>query len=242
MRRPLVILGTGGSAHDALDVIEAINASAPTWDVVGFLDDVRPPGGRHLGLEVLGPLREAGRFPGHAFVNVIGSDRSFRRLPEILAATGLKAERFATLVHPNASVSTRALLGRGVTVNHGVSVGGGARIGDNVILCPGCIVGHDTTIEDYSIVAPGAVISGFVHVRPGCYIGTRAAIRQHLRIGEGSLIGMGAIVVREVAAGAVVVGNPARPLRTPLLAPLPIEVGPAGAPTLTSDPTPEGTP
>jgi acetyltransferase-like isoleucine patch superfamily enzyme len=73
-------------------------------------------------------------------------------------------------------------------------------------------VGHDATIEDYSIVAPGAVISGFVHVQRNCYIGTRSVIRGHIRIGEGSLIGMGAVVVRDVAAGAVVVGNPARPL------------------------------
>jgi sugar O-acyltransferase (sialic acid O-acetyltransferase NeuD family) len=242
MSRPLVILGTGGSACDVLDVVEAINAAAPTWDVAGFLDDARPPGARHLGLAILGPLREAERYPGHAFVNAIGSDKSFRRLPEILASTGLGAAQFATLVHPAASVSARARLGRGVTVNYGVSVGGGSRIGDNVTLCPGCIVGHDATIEDYSVVAPGAVISGFVHVRWGCYIGTRAVIRQHLRIGEGSLIGMGAVVVREVAARAVVVGNPARPLRTPPLTPLTIEIDPAKAPTLASDPTPEGTP
>src|SRR4051812_33313301 len=55
MSRPLLILGTGGSAHDVLDVVEAINAVAPTWGVAGFLDDNRPPGTRHLGLEVFGP-------------------------------------------------------------------------------------------------------------------------------------------------------------------------------------------
>ena len=241
MSRPLVILGTGGNAYDVLDVVEAINAAAPTWDVVGFLDDARPPGTRHLGLEVLGPLRAATRFRDHAFVNAIGSDKSFRRLPEILASTGLAADQFTTLVHPAASVSARARLGRDVTVNYGACVGGGARIGDHATLCPGCIVGHDVTIEGYSVVAPGAVISGFVHVRRSCYIGSRSVIRGHIRIGEGSLVGMGAVVVRELAAGAVVVGNPARPLRTSPPA-SPIEVGSAGAPALTSDPPPEGTP
>ena len=44
MTRPLVILGTGGRAYDLLDIVEAINAVTPTWEIVGFLDDAKPPG------------------------------------------------------------------------------------------------------------------------------------------------------------------------------------------------------
>ena len=213
MTRPLIILGTGGNAYDVLDVIDAINAVAPTWHLAGFLDDARAPGSHHLGLRVLGRLRDAGRFLGHEFANAIGSDRSYRHLPEILASIGLTADRFATLVHPIASVSARTRLSRGITVNHGVSVGGGAVIGDHVTLGPGCIIGHDARVDDYSILAPGATISGFVHVERGCYVGARAVIRQHLRIGGRALVGMGAVVVQEIAADMIVVGNPARPLR-----------------------------
>ncbi|APW59904.1 NeuD/PglB/VioB family sugar acetyltransferase [Paludisphaera borealis] len=212
MSRPILILGTGGNAHDVLDLVEALNTTTPTWDVAGFLDDARPPGTRHLGLDVLGPLHDAGNFPDHAFVNSIGSDKSFRRLPQILASTGLAAERFATLVHPSASVSSRARLGRGVVVQQGVTVGGGTVVGDFVTLCPACTVGHDTCIGDYTILAPRAVVSGFVHIDPNCYIGAASVIRQNLRIGEHSLVGTGSVVVREVAPGATVAGNPARPL------------------------------
>lgn len=210
MIRPIVILGIGGNALDILDIIEAVNAQAPTWTVAGFLDDARPPGSEYFGLAILGPLCDAIRRPGHWFVNAIGSDRSYQDRPEILASTGLAPDRFATLVHPSASVSARARLGRGTCVNFGASVGGGVVIGDHVTLGPGCIVGHDAAIEDCAVVAPGAVISGGVHLGRSCYIGARAAIRQRLRIGEKSLIGMGAVVVREVLAGATVVGNPAR--------------------------------
>jgi sugar O-acyltransferase (sialic acid O-acetyltransferase NeuD family) len=210
MSHPLIILGTGGSAYDILDVVNAINAVTPTWEVAGFLDDDAPPGRRIMGLEVLGTLREAIRFPGHAFANAIGSEKSFRRLPEILGQTRIPADRFASLVHPLASVSSQARLGRGVTVNHGVAVGGASLIGDHVTLCPGCLVGHDSIIGDFSILAPGAIVSGFVEIGRRSYIGAGAVLRPHIVIGESALVGMGAVVVRDVQEGAVVVGNPAR--------------------------------
>ena len=213
MTRPLIILGTGGSAYDVLDVIEGINAGRPTWDVQGFLDDAKPSDSKHLGLPVLALLRDAGRFADAMFVNVIGSDKSFPIRPRIVASTGLPPDRFATLVHPGASVSSRANLGRGVYVNAGASVAGNVTIGDQVALGPNCAIGHDTTIGAYTLVAPAAVVSGFVRIGSGAYVGAGAVIRQQVRIGAGALVGMGAVVLRDVGDAEVVVGNPAKPLR-----------------------------
>jgi sugar O-acyltransferase (sialic acid O-acetyltransferase NeuD family) len=213
MSRPLVILGTGGSAYDVLDIVEAINAIRPTWEAVGFLDDVRSAGIHHLGLEVLGPLRDAARFTAGFFVNAIAGEGSFRQRLEILTSTRMDHDRFATLVHPGSSVSSRARLGRGVVVNPGVVVAGGVAIGNHVMLCTGCVVGHESSIGDGSILAPGSVVSGLVEIESSCYIGAGAMVRQKLRVGTRSLIGMGAVVVRDVEPGSTQIGNPARPLR-----------------------------
>jgi sugar O-acyltransferase (sialic acid O-acetyltransferase NeuD family) len=147
------------------------------------------------------------------FVNAIGSDKSYRQRPKIVTSTGLAPEDFATLVHPASSVSARARLGRGVVVNYLVLIDGGVSIGDHVYLSTGCTVGHGTIIEDHVIVSPGAAVLGSVHLGRSCYIGARAVIRQHLSIGEQALVGMGAVVVRNVAAASTVVGNPARPMK-----------------------------
>jgi sugar O-acyltransferase (sialic acid O-acetyltransferase NeuD family) len=225
MTQQLIILGTSGNAYDVLDIVEAVNRVNPTWSVAGFLDDGRPVGSGHLGFPVLGRLSDAVHFGDCQFVNAIGSDRSFRRRAEFVASTGVPVERFATLIHPAASVSCRARLGRGVCVNFGSSIAGGVAIGDHASIGPGAIIGHDTTIGPFTVVAPGAIVSGFVRVGSACYIGARAVVRQQLEIADEALIGMGAVVVRSVQSGLVVVGNPARPMPGPPFVP-PIVVPP----------------
>ncbi|HYG33709.1 MAG TPA: hypothetical protein VEC99_02930, partial [Clostridia bacterium] len=65
-----------------------------------------------------------------------------------------------------------------------------------------------------------AVVSGFVQLGRSCYVGAGAMIRQRLQIGDGALVGIGAVVLRDVPAEMTVVGNPARPLvRTMVSAP-----------------------
>jgi len=209
MANSLIILGTGGSALDVADVVDSLNAVGEAWETVGFLDDGKPVGSRHMGLPILGPLSAAQQYMNCVFINTIGSDLNYRARAAIIANCGLEKQMFSTLVHPKASVSSRARLGVGVCVNYGVSIGGGAVVGDHVYIGPGAIIGHDAVIGQYSIVAPGAIISGFVEIGSSCYIGAGATVRQRLHVGDWSLVGMGAVVVRNVETGVTVIGNPA---------------------------------
>jgi sugar O-acyltransferase (sialic acid O-acetyltransferase NeuD family) len=206
----LILIGTGGSALDVLEIVQALNKRGIAWEIVGYLDDGRPAGTQHLGLPILGSLRDGIRFSNCSFINVIGSDVSFRKRIEIIQSTELAPERFATLIHPQASVSSWAKLGRGVYVSFGCCISGAVVVGDQVSFSPGCIVGHDSKIGDGALIAPGAIISGFVEVGRCAYIGAGAMIKQRVKIGEGALVGIGAVVTKDVAPGVVVVGNPAR--------------------------------
>ena len=210
MSTRLVILGTGGNALDVLDIVDAINAAATTWEVVGFLDDMAAKGSECVGFPILGRIVDAPQLGDCWFVNSIGSDRSYGRREQSVGSTRIAPARFAKLIHPKAGVSPRAEFGHGSYACFGVSVGGRARIGQHVHLGAACAIGHDAVVEDYSLIAPGAVLSGSVHVGHAAYIGAGSVVRQGVRIGSGALVGMGANVLRDVPAGVTVVGNPAR--------------------------------
>ena len=215
-RHKLVILGTGGTCRDILDTVLDLNTvqGGTGFDCIGFLDDDPARRGTEVqGVPVLGPLSSARDLPDCLFVNGIGSPGNFWRKEAIIASTGLPADRFATLVHPTASVSRTALLGRGVVIFQHVSVTTNVRIGDHVTILPNSIVSHDDWIEDYTSVAGGVCISGNVHVGRSCYLGTRSALMSGILIGDGSLVGMGSVVLHSVEPHSVVVGNPARLLR-----------------------------
>lgn len=90
------------------------------------------------------------------------------------------------------------------------------RIGRHFHCNIGSYVEHDCVLGDFVTFAPGVKCNGNVHIADHAYIGAGAILKQGtpnkpLIIGAGAIVGMGAVVTKDVAPGAVVVGNPARP-------------------------------
>jgi len=110
-----------------------------------------------------------------------------------------------------------------------VNIGEGAILSPFVTLTSNIVVGrhfqanlysyieHDCRIGDFVTFGPRACCNGNVHIGDRAYIGAGALIRQGtpqrpLVIGADAVVGMGAVVTKDVAPGATVVGNPARPI------------------------------
>ena len=225
--KKVVILGVGGYCANLIDVMHDINEAAgrEEYTPLGFLDDdPKKIGTWYHGCEVLAPLSAARRFPEALFVNGIGSAENASRKRDIIGQTGLPPERFITLIHPSSYLARSARVGRGTVVAQNCVIMAGASIGDHVKMLPSATISYGSSVGDYSTVSSGVITLSDVQVGSSCYLGANVTIRERVCVGDGCILGMGAVVIRDVADHSVVVGNPARWLRSTLdAAPQPAE-------------------
>jgi acetyltransferase-like isoleucine patch superfamily enzyme len=93
-----------------------------------------------------------------------------------------------------------------VEIGEGTQIGGGAMILDTDF--------HPRAADGTWLTDPKAVSSP-VRIGRKCFIGARAIILKGVTIGDGSIVGAGAVVTRNIPAGATVAGNPARIVKLP---------------------------
>lgn len=86
-------------------------------------------------------------------------------------------------------------------------------LGDNVLIGPGVHIYAATHPTDPAVRATGQELALPVTIGSNVWICGHATICPGVRIGDGAVIGAGAVVTKDVEAGAVVGGNPARVLR-----------------------------
>lgn len=208
---PLILWGGTGQARvlrEAVGATACVLAVFDNRDIAPPFPDVRIYRGES-GLDAWAAAYNGPR-PVAACVAIGGGHGADR----IAVQHMLQARGYAplTVVHPRAFVATDAALGAGCQILAMAAVCAGARLGEAVIVNTGASVDHDTVLDAGVHIGPGARLAGDVHVGACAFVGTGAVVLPRLRIGAHATVGAGAVVTRDVPDGAIVVGNPARPV------------------------------
>jgi sugar O-acyltransferase (sialic acid O-acetyltransferase NeuD family) len=206
----VLVLGAGGHGRVVLDILQQCGRQ-----VVGFLDNNREIFGRRIdGVPVLGGIADIGRIAREheaaGAVVAIGDNGVRRGLAREVRRLGLE---LANAIHPSATISASATLGRNVVAAAGVVVCAHCQVGDSVILNTGCIVDHQTMIGEGTHICPGVRVAGRVKIEAGAFLGIGSTVIPKVIIGCESIVGAGAVVISDVEPMSTVVGVPARAVK-----------------------------
>jgi acyl-[acyl carrier protein]--UDP-N-acetylglucosamine O-acyltransferase len=86
-------------------------------------------------------------------------------------------------------------------------------IGSNNIIMAHSHIGHDVTIGDNCEICTGSIIGGYAVIADNVKVKLGVTVRNRKKINKGALVGLGAVVVKDVEAETIVVGNPAKVLK-----------------------------
>lgn len=144
----------------------------------------------------------------------IADHKARRELAEKCLANSVS---FYNVIAPNSVIFDAVDMGEGAIICSFVTLTSNIKIGKHFHANLYSYVAHDCIIGDYVTFAPSVKCNGNVVIEDGAYIGTGAVIKPGSRgkpviIGAGAVVGMGAVVTKSIPAGAVVIGNPAKPL------------------------------
>lgn len=207
LAEPVRAVVWGASGHAAVIADAARRSKA--WEVVGFLDEIRPQrrgepfaGAQVLGgadaVELLGDVR-------HVLLGV-GDNRARLRIADQVEQRGLA---LGTVVHPSACLGDDVQLGAGAFVNSGAVVNAGAVLGRASVVNSNAVVEHHCVVEEGAHIAPGALLAGNVKVGRLAWVGIGAVVIEKLEIGAECVLGAGTVVVESVPPGVVAYGVPA---------------------------------
>jgi len=147
---------------------------------------------------------------------------------DVKLGKGVKLSKFINLY--GCEVGDETKIGAFVEIQKNASIGRRCKISSHTFVCEG------VTIEDHVFIGHGVVFINDSYpratlpggglqteadwkvektvVKRGASIGSGATILSNVTIGEHAIVGAGSVVTRDVPAGAIVAGNPARVIRS----------------------------
>ena len=212
----LGIYGSGGLGREVIVLARQINAVGKRWSDVVFFDDFS---GKDMTGKARGVTFDQAKFdqakakfsPDDVEICIAVGEPSVRA--DVYDRFRDAGYKLATLIHPKVHIPEDTSVGRGAIICSGCFVSCGVGLSDNVLLQPAASVGHDCRIGSHSVISTFVSLAGRCTIGTRTYIGMSVPVKEDTTIGDDVIIGMGSVVLRNIEAGVVALGNPARPMR-----------------------------
>lgn len=211
--KDLIIFGASGFGREVAWAVERANAVNPTWNLLGFMDDDDSIQGSEInGYKVLGKTDEIKEYPDAYFVCAVGASRVREKIINNLKSIN-PAIKFGTVIDPSVEMSDLVTIGEGSIICAHTIITVNIAIGNHVIINLDCTIGHDAILQDFVTLYPSVNVSGNTNIGHAVELGTGMQIIQGKTVGNYSIVGAGAVVVKDIPEKCTAVGSPAKPIK-----------------------------
>lgn len=156
----------------------------------------------------------------------MGTPEYSRIAPDVKLGKDVRIYAFVNLY--GCEIDDESKIGTFVEIQKGAKIGKHVKISSHSFICEGVtiedevFIGHGVMFindkypraatEDGSLQTEADWVCVPTLIKKRASIGSNATILCGVTIGEGALVGAGSVVTHDVPAGAIVAGNPARPI------------------------------
>ena len=211
--KDLIIIGASGFGREIAWLVERINKVEPTWNLIGFVDDNAEIQNTEInGYRVLGTSDDVIKYPDSYYICAVGASRTRERIINRVKQINPNI-KFGTVIDPSVEVSNLVTIGEGTIICANTIITVNISIGSHVIINLDCTVGHDAILNDFVTLYPSVNVSGMTNFGYCSELGTGMQIIQGKTVGEYSIVGAGAVVVKDIPSRCTAVGSPAKPIK-----------------------------
>lgn len=209
--KDIAIYCAGGFGREVCCLIRKINEVKPTWNFIGFFDDVKEKGEivSHYG-KVLGGIDDVNSWDKE--LNVVIAIGNGHQMKAITSRITNPLVFFPNIIHPEVIFADKdsLVMGKGNIIQRASAFSCDVTIGDFNAFNGGTTLGHDVVMDSYNTLMPGVRISGGTTMGERNFFGVGSIVLQGLRIGEGVSLGAGSVLMKKPKDGMLYMGNPAK--------------------------------
>lgn len=197
----LAIYCAGGLGKEIVELAKSVNR----WNTIAFVDDVTDQK-EYRGCKVYRFSEVEGFTDTVEFIIANGEPAVRKALYEKIKAAGYL---MATIISPYASIFPGAMISEGCILwDCGISAD--VQIKENVLINSHVITGHDVQIGAHSVISSNCFLGGKTKLEECVYMAPGSMAKDRIYVGKQAIISLGAVLLRNVRSGAIMVGNPAR--------------------------------
>ena len=206
MKESCVIVGAGTYGQIYAEYLKE------TYNIIGFIDDNPNIHGQVVnGLPVIGDMScLLNKISKEINVFIpIGNNKVRSSLLDLVSSKGFKTPNY---IHPTVNIESSVKISQqAVYILQGTIIMPLVKIDSGVMISSGSIISHHTVIEKGVFISFGVNVGASICLCENAYLGIGSLVMTGVnKVGRNSLIGAGAVIIRDVPDGATVVGNPGR--------------------------------